>query len=515
MLDNQPVQLTSKGKQVWIYKNLQVDLIKKAGGIAVEIQAPKSALTAVTLRWKKTIPSATAVLNDHWERTYGDASWHAPAATEILPWYFMEHNGSNTNGFAVKTAAASFCSWQIGKDQLGLTMDTRCGGEGVQLNDRKLVAAEIITIKNNAGETAFQTTRRFTKMMCAKVRMAAEPVYGINDWYFTYGNNSEKLIAELTEMMAPLAEGLTNRPFSVIDAGWFKGPPSAPNDCCWGDRMDTPNEKFGDMSRIASTIKKIGMRPGIWTRPLCGSYKDPASLMLPLIKGREEMKPVLDPSIPENLERVKKYFKGYNEWGYEMVKFDFTTFDIMGKWGFEMLKDGAMTAPGWHMYDTSKTNAEIILHFYATIREAAGATYVIGCNTISHLAAGLFELNRIGDDTSGNEWERTRKMGVNTLAFRGVQHGTFYATDADCVGLTAKIAWNKNKQWMELLANSGTPLFISAQPEATGAEQKAFIKKCFTAAAKKMPLGEPLDWMENAFPKKWKLNTETVDFNWD
>jgi alpha-galactosidase len=179
------------------------------------------------------------------------------------------------------------------------------------------------------------------------------------------------------------------------------------------------------------------------------------------------------------------------------------------------MKDAAMTAPGWNMNDRSKTNAEIILQLYKAIREAAGKTYIIGCNTISHLSAGLFELNRIGDDTSGNEWERTRKMGVNTLAFRTIQQGNFYAADGDCVGLTNKIPWSKNKQWMELLAKSGTPLFISAQPEATGSEQKAFIKECFRLASQQLPVAEPLDWMENQFPKKWKLNGKTVEFNWD
>ena len=257
------------------------------------------------------------------------------------------------------------------------------------------------------------------------------------------------------------------------------------------------------------------MRPGIWTRPLCGSCRDAKNITLPLIKGREENKPVLDPSIPENIERVKNYFKLYRKWGYEMVKFDFTTFDIFGKWGFEMMKDNSMTVPNWNMNDTTKTNAEIILHLYKSIREAAGETYIIGCNTISHLSAGLFELNRIGDDTSGNEWERTRKMGVNTLAFRTVQHGIFYAADGDCVGLTPKVPWTKNKQWMELVAKSGTPLFISAQPEATGAEQKVFIKECFRLASQQLPVGEPLDWMENQLPKKWKLNGKVEEFNWD
>jgi alpha-galactosidase len=237
--------------------------------------------------------------------------------------------------------------------------------------------------------------------------------------------------------------------------------------------------------------------------------------MLPLINGREANKPVLDPTIPENLERIKNYFRLYKQWSYELVKFDFSTFDILGKWGFEMMRDKCMTQNNWSMYDKSKTNAEIILNLYRIIREAAGETYLIGCNTISHFSAGLFELNRIGDDTSGNEWVRTRKMGVNTLAFRGLHHGTFYAADGDCVGLTNKVPWEKNKQWMKLVAKSGTPLFISAQPDATGAEQKSEIKKCFKLASENLPVGEPLDWMENAFPKKWKLNGKIENYSWD
>jgi len=35
-------------------------------------------------------------------------------------------------------------------------------------------------------------------------------------------------------------------------------------------------------------------------------------------------------------------------------------------------------------------------------------------------------------------------MGVNTLAFRGLQQGIFYSADADCVGLTLKVDWDKN-----------------------------------------------------------------------
>jgi alpha-galactosidase len=145
----------------------------------------------------------------------------------------------------------------------------------------------------------------------------------------------------------------------------------------------------------------------------------------------------------------------------------------------------------------------------------AGEMYLIGCNTMSHLSAGIFELNRIGDDTSGKEWARTRKMGVNTMAFRMPQHDHFYAVDGDCVGLTKNIAWSKNKQWMQLLAESSAPLFISAQPDAVGEEQRQFIKQSFAHAAKPQPVGEPLDWLSNQWPEKWKLNGREVDFDWN
>lgn len=234
---------------------------------------------------------------------------------------------------------------------------------------------------------------------------------------------------------------------------------------------------------------------------------------MPSIKDRDDPKnPFLDPTIEENIQRVKEYLITYKHWGYEMVKHDYTTFDVLGRWGFQMKDD--ITEPNWHFNDNTKTNAEIILNLYRAIREAAGETYIIGCNTVSHLSADLFELNRIGDDTSGQEWSRTRKMGVNALGFRMVQHKTFYQADGDCVGLTDKIPWEKNRQWMQLLAQSSAPLFISAQPEAVGEEQRQFIKKSFAQAAKPQLVAEPLDWLTNLQPSRWKLDGKEVRFDW-
>ena len=172
------------------------------------------------------------------------------------------------------------------------------------------------------------------------------------------------------------------------------------------------------------------------------------------------------------------------------------------------------TSNGWAFADHSRTTTEIILDLYQTIRRAAGNTLIIGCNTLSHLSAGLVELQRIGDDTSGRQWERTRFMGVNTLAFRAAQHGTFYAVDADCVGLTNLVPWEMNKQWLDLLARSGTPLFISASPDAVGPQQRQALEKAFAQAAAEQPLCEPLDWLHTTCPSQWLLDGQKTCFDW-
>ena len=151
---------------------------------------------------------------------------------------------------------------------------------------------------------------------------------------------------------------------------------------------------------------------------------------------------------------------------------------------------------------------------YAAIREAAGDALLIGCNTVGHLGAGPFELQRTGDDTSGRHWERTRKMGINTLAFRMPQHDTFFCADADCVGLRPEIPWETNRQWLDLLSRSGTALFVSAHPDATGPDQREALREAFARAAQPAPAAIPLDWLETTCPRRWQCGEETHIYDW-
>jgi alpha-galactosidase len=500
---DQWVTLIGKGGSVFTYQDIKVEVKNSGNAQAVYIQSPMSELQAVKFKWKYQTEGYSKVLSDHWERTYGDMAWRAPGELVRNPWYVLLHDDKQTACFGVKTGGNTLCWWGVKPDGIELVMDTRSGGVGVKLGQRTLHAADIVTGMSKTGQTPYATLTDFCKVMCTKPRLPKQPVYGINDWYVVYGKNSYQTIKDQTAAMAELVTDTNNRPFSVIDDGWQQA-----------DDFSIVNDKFKDMHKMADEIKSHGMRPGLWTRPLIARKDDSKSLLAPKIPGRDQNDElILDPTIPENLARVKRNISLYKQWGYNMVKHDYSSWDIFGRWGMQM-KD-SFTAPEWKFQDQTKTNAEIINTLYRTIRDADDDMYIIGCNTMSHLSAGVFELNRIGDDTSGKEWARTKKMGVNTLGFRLPQNNTFYAADGDCVGLTKDVAWDKNKQWLQLLAESGSPLFISAELDILDSEKKATIKQAFANAAKVQPNGEPLDWLINPFPEKWNLNGKEVAFNWD
>ena len=493
---------------------VRLDLLDGESCLALDVGVSGKALSQLVIRWKH--PSHFLFLGDHWERSYGDLHWERENPSRIMPWYFLAYDGHCTHGVGVRVQGNAFAHWKAYDDLLELVLDTRCGAVGVELGGRTLRAAEVVVRKGSPGESPFEAARRFCTMMCPEPRLSTSPVYGINDWYFAYGDISRQVILDHASLLAPMACGNTNAPFCVIDAGWAPKAPGKEDIPCWADRYDVAAEAFGDMAVLAADLRKLGYRPGLWTRPLCASIKDHASRLLPALPRVEKYAdPLLDPSVPDVLEAIKHNIRVYREWGYEMIKHDFSTVDLFGKWGFQMIADRDITLPGWHFHDRSLTSAEVVLQLYRTLREAAGNDLLLlGCNTVSHLAAGLFEVNRIGDDTSGKDWDRTLRMGVNTLGFRAVQHNTFYSADADCAGLTLAVSWEKNRQWLQLLAESGTPLFVSAQREAVGPGQAAFIRQCFTTASQSLPTGEPLDWLETPFPSRWKLKGREIAFDW-
>lgn len=459
----------------------------------LKLRCPNENPLRLHQRWSVTLPANLRILGDAWERSYGELAFRGLEPERILPWYVIATDGRTTHAFGVKTSPNAFCFWQLDQQGISLWCDLRNGGRGVQLGSREINIAEIVS-HTYTDLSPFQASQHFCGLMSPTPRLPKAPIYGGNNWYYAYGKSSASDILQDSERIASVSTSRTNLPWMVIDDGWAPNATAGP----WRNG----NSQFPDMPKLAADMRKTGVQPGLWTRPLF--TREPI---------KNPLRPfTLDPTIPEIADLMQEDLRTVISWGYQLVKHDFSTYDLLGRWGNHM--GAEITDSDWNFHDRTRTNAEIIKDFYTLLRKAAGDTYLLGCNTVGHLSAGIFEAQRIGDDTSGRDWNRTRKMGINTLAFRLPQHNTFFAIDADCAGITTHVDWKWTKQWLDLLARSGTPLFISAAPDAFGPEQRAAVHDAFALASQIQKPAEPLDWLTTNQPENWLAQGKRLNYDW-
>lgn len=459
----------------------------------------KDELRCVKLRWEYKIPKDSKFLSSVWERSYGDMEWKGMSAGRYMPWYFLASTSERLLGFGVRTGAAAMCYWQADSKGLTLFLDVRCGNTGVRLEGRRLKLADIVCASARQMDS-FAVAREFCKVMCDNGVFPDFPVYGSNNWYYAYGESSQEEILKDADYIVSLTKRLTNPPYMVIDDCWQQH--HRLNDYNGGP-WKKGNAKFPDMKMLASNLMAKGVRPGIWFRPLLNEDVEVRK------EWRIEHNYCLDPSHPKVLEYIQRDIERFCSWGYTLIKYDFSTYDLFGKWGFEA-NVRSNTEERWHFYDGGKTNAEIVQLLYKAIYETAKAhdAVIIGCNTIGHLGASYMHISRTGDDTSGKLWERTRRMGVNTLAFRLPEHGVFYHCDADCIGVFKGIPWDKNVQWARLVAESGTPFFLSIKPDALNEKEKKDLQEILYIASKQEMHRVPFDWEITDCPEEWGEDEE-------
>jgi alpha-galactosidase len=499
----------SRAGNAWTGNSLaagvRVDFLPGAQQSQVSLESPTLPVQRIHLRWKARFPADVLALGDAWERSYGDLEWRPLQAERALPWYAMLHSKEQSAGVGVKTGAASFAFWQVDPSGISLWLDIRNGGNGVQLGGRKLQMATIVTHRGASGESAFTATQRLCRAMTEGTKIprkrgvtSLDVIYGSNDWYYAYGKNTPDGILRDADLVSSLAPATGDKPFTVIDDG-YQDP-----------------SRFPSLQKLASEIRSRQVIPGIWIRPLRAPAETGSTLLLPAARWTgptgERAPLAYDPTIPEALEAVAAVATEACGWGFDLIKHDFTTFEMLGQWGSQM---GASPTQGnWHFNDRTLTNAEIVTALYRRLRACCGEERVIlGCNTVGHLSVGIFDASRTGDDVSGKEWERTRRIGVNTLAFRMPQHKTFYSLDADCVPLTPDVPWSKSRQWLEAVVNSGSVLLVSPDPRAVGKEQRAALREAFELCVQR-PSSEPLDWTETSTPHAWRSSVRPFTYDW-
>jgi alpha-galactosidase len=501
---------TERTGQRYISGKAEVWFDERPDGTAVHVACPDAPLSRVIVRWETRFPEDTLFLGDAWERGYGDLQWRFLEPERIMPWYFAAHQTATGRSFmlGVKTQPSAMCFWTVDSEGISLWLDFRNGGSPSLPGDRQIVGATLVSSYSQEGETPFSSLRRFCRTLCPNPRLPASPICGSNSWYYTYGRNFDaQTMRRDAAFLGELAGSHHNRPFCVIDGGWTPGGIGPGGPWTAGDP-----KTFPDMPGLAADMKKLGVLPGIWIRPTALSIvDDPRRIRSGPFDKREQP---LDTTLPENVALIHADIARVRSWGYELIKHDFSTFDLFGRWGNQMGAEIADT--GWHFHDQTLTNAEIVLNLYRTLRDAAEDTVLLGCNTIGHLGAGLFEAQRVGDDVSSKAWERTRRMGINALAYRLAQNGTFFACDPDCAAHTERTPWKLDSQFLDLVARSGTALFISADPSKIGPEQKHAFHLAIQTALSGGDAGgcEPLDWLHNTTPENWRFGMQQIRYTW-
>jgi alpha-galactosidase len=507
VLDGGEKPLRAQDKGRWTHEDIVVETIVEGDRVTVRLAAPKSAVKRLGLQWTATLDPSAKLMCDAWERGYGDLEWKALDPRRVMPWYFLYHHKQRTGAAGVMTGPGAMCFWKASDNMIELHADVRSGGDGVMLGARTLNVCTVVQRHGRADQSAFSVLREFCRQMCPKPRLPAQPVYGFNNWYYDGGINAERFVGD-AKFISRLSPDKDNRPYAVIDDGWQAGPG------VW----TKGNGKFPSMKDMADEIRKAGARPGLWTRLLQAPGSAPKEWRIkrdPSVAPKYIGNNVLDPTVPEVRKHVADQVKCIRQWGYELIKDDYSTYEVFGQMGNKMGEQ--LTKEGWSLADRSVTTAEAVREHYRNIRDAAGdGAIIIGCNTIGHLAAGIYEVNRIGDDTSAQHWWSTSRQGINALAFRLAQHNVFFAADPDCVGEkgSPQQPWEKNRQWLDLIARSGAALFLSVKREAVNADQEKELTEALRKAAKPQEVGEPLDWMEKRLPAKWRLGGQPVEFQW-
>ena len=479
--------------------------------VKVSVEAPGVGLCHVALHWKHGVEPGSRILGDAWERGYGDLEFLPEDSGHCMPWYFLAVSPKGeTYGLGVMVRPAAFCHWQADREGITLWMDLRNGGLGTMLGEKLLHAVTLVQELYDE-KSVFEAACDFCGKLCDDPIFPEMPVYGSNNWYYAYGNSSQEEFLQNARDLAELTAGNQNRPYMVLDDCWQpsrEDPEAATATGNIGGPWDRGNSRFPDMAALAEAVAKQGVLPGIWIRLL-------QDLSSEIPAGWRSMRDgeCLDPTVPEAAAKIGQDVKRLVDWGFRLIKHDFSTCDLFGKFGFQM--NPLVTEGDWHFHDRSRTNAQIVTDFYRLVRENAKGAVVLGCTCVGHLGAGLMELNRTGDDVSGLEWDRTRKMGVNTLAFRMPQHRAFYDVDADCVGITDKVPWKLTRRWLKLLAHSGTPLFYSMAPDALDQEAQEELREALALASAADGKAEPLDWMETRLPRKWRYGQNVTEYCWE
>lgn len=435
----------------------------------------------VKLRWNEPVGTVDKMMGDQWERSGGivGMEWTGIIPHKRMPWYFHCVRGDKNALYGVKTGPNAFCYWQMDTKGITLFIDLTCGDGGTLIKEA-LTLCETVSYYSD-GEDAYIAAKKFCKLMCDEPVLPKTPIFGVNNWYWAYGRISHESVMRETDYLLKMTDGAKAKPFMILDDGWQINRTFA--DVIYNGGPWENNDKFPSMQETAQAIREKGAIPGIWFRPLLTMGSVPYEAVIK--KACPTAEAELDPTHPYTLERVESDARRIRDWGFGLIKHDFSTYDITGYSPMGM-NELSFCRPGVKLFDNTKTTAMCIKEYYRAVQRGAGDAEVIGCNTVGHLVAGIHSAQRVGNDTSGRSFEWTRRYGVNCM-MRLPQNDTFFNVDPDCAPFTENVPLSKSLDFLEICAITGMTTLASVTPGIlSGSEMKRINGIYRTAADNKL-----------------------------
>lgn len=480
----------------------------------VTVYPSGSPVKYLKLRFRGDLRKVEKVYGDTWERSSAGAylEWRSVMSCRPLPWFCYLIQEGRTYCYGVKTGADCFASFYVDTDGITLFLNLCCGNDGTDLQ-APIVACEVVELAAEPHENAYQTAARFATCLCDRPVLPKTPVFGVNNWYWAYGDISHEIVLEETEQLMELTKGCTHAPYMIIDDGWQINRADAQNTTCIGGPW-AGNERFADMRRTAEEIRKRGAKAGLWFRPLLTREDVPEGAKLCEDYGGN----VLDLTHPYVLETAEREAKKFADWGFSLIKHDFSTFDTTGN--APLSGDAGHTyrlcVDGRRFYDRTKTTATALKDLYKAVQRGAGTNDVIGCNTVSHLTAGIHSMYRIGGDTSGRSFEWTRRYGINSV-MRLPLNDALYRADPDCAPFTPCVPFAANLDFLRMCALTGMTTLASIAPHSLTKEQAQKIREVFLLADRGCEKYTIADYDKNSQPEMFvsQDGKTTVRFDWN
>lgn len=497
--EKSPFRFEEKGEKNDTHAEVKCDIVDDV--LNINLYPNGDAVKYVRLRFDGDISDVKSILGDSLVRSQtDDVVWHSFLPHQEMPWYFYTNDGEFLHSYGVKCGCNSFAFWFADAFGITLLLDVRNGSGGI--NCEKLLCAQVVCRKGISGENMYKAAHEFCKKMCDKPNLPKTAVYGLNNWYWAYGAIEEKVVLQEAEYLGKLTKGFKNRPFMTIDDGWQIAHAKGKYN---GGPWNLSNENFNSMQATAEKIHGFDCRAGIWVRLLLTMSHLPNEAVYD-----SPYKPtgiVMDPTHEFSKQKIYDDVKMLSSWGYDMIKHDFSFFDLFGATLSNKMPN--------HFYDKTKTNAQIVKDFYTLIQQAAGNTLVMGCNTVNHLAAGIHQIQRSGNDTSGRHFEFTRRYGVHSM-MRAPQNNAFFKTDPDCAAFTEKVSKKLNFNFLEMAAITGSATFASVTPGILNTAEEKQLQQIFEIADTIKPenYATICDWANTAVPSKFEYDGKNYNYNW-